>query len=239
MGSLPSDSLVLHQLCPAAAVLRSATVPAFFGGSFVPFSGPSIRRRSICLFPAADGRVSASARNGSLVSNSMKSNNGIYTIGDFMTKKDDLITVKPSTSVDEALEKLVRYGIAGFPVIDDDWTLVGVVSGYDLLALNSISGCRITDKSIFPEVDSTWKKFNEIQKLSSKTNGRTVGEMMTSAPLVVREKSNLESAARLLLETKYRRLPVVDSAGKLIGIITRGNIVRAALQLKQAKARRT
>ncbi|KAK7834608.1 cbs domain-containing protein cbsx1 [Quercus suber] len=50
---------------------------------------------------------------------------------------------------------------------------------------------------------------------------------MTPAPVVVRETSNLEDAARILLETKYCRLPVVDADGKLVGIITRGNVVRA------------
>jgi hypothetical protein len=39
---------------------------------------------------------------------------------------------------------------------------------------------------------------------------------MTSSPLVVRENTNLDAAIRLLLETKYRRLPVVDSTGKLV-----------------------
>ena len=82
-------------------------------------------------------------------------------------------------------------------------------------------------------MDSTWKTFNEIQKLLSKTNGKVIGDVMTSAPLVVRETTNLEDAARLLLETKYRRLPVVDSSGKLVGIITRGNVVRAALKIKK------
>lgn len=56
---------------------------------------------------------------------------------------------------------------------------------------------------------------------------------MTPAPLVVRETTNLEDAARLLLVTKYRRLPVVDSSGKLVGIITRGNVVQAALEIKK------
>ncbi|PKU63281.1 CBS domain-containing protein CBSX1, chloroplastic-like [Dendrobium catenatum] len=233
MESLLTDGFALHPRCSAAAVLRPAT-----GGSFAQLSRPLMRRRSIHLSPATASRISASATNGSLISKSMQSNRGVYAIGDFMTKKEDLIIVKPSTSVDEALEKLVEHRITGFPVIDDDWTLVGVVSDYDLLALKSISGCGLTGRSMFPEVDSTWKKFNEIQKLSSKTNGKTVGELMTPAPLVVRETSNLEAAARLLLETKYRRLPVVDVAGKLIGIITRGNVVRAALQLRNARAKR-
>nr|4GQV_A Chain A, CBS domain-containing protein CBSX1, chloroplastic [Arabidopsis thaliana] len=159
---------------------------------------------------------------------------GVYTVGEFMTKKEDLHVVKPTTTVDEALELLVENRITGFPVIDEDWKLVGLVSDYDLLALDSISGSGRTENSMFPEVDSTWKTFNAVQKLLSKTNGKLVGDLMTPAPLVVEEKTNLEDAAKILLETKYRRLPVVDSDGKLVGIITRGNVVRAALQIKRS-----
>lgn len=158
----------------------------------------------------------------------------MYTVGEFMTKKEDLHVVKPTTTVDEALELLVENRITGFPVIDEDWKLVGLVSDYDLLALDSISGSGRTENSMFPEVDSTWKTFNAVQKLLSKTNGKLVGDLMTPAPLVVEEKTNLEDAAKILLETKYRRLPVVDSDGKLVGIITRGNVVRAALQIKRS-----
>ncbi|CAK9318052.1 unnamed protein product [Citrullus colocynthis] len=164
---------------------------------------------------------------------------GTYTVGDFMTRKENLYVVKPTTTVDEALEVLVEKRITGFPVVDDDWNLVGVVSDYDLLALDSISGGTQSDNNLFPDVDSSWKTFNEIQKLLSKTNGKVVGDLMTSAPLAVRETSNLEDAAKLLLETKYRRLPVVDADGKLVGIITRGNVVRAALQIKRAGERST
>uniref|UniRef100_A0A7N0TVT1 CBS domain-containing protein n=1 Tax=Kalanchoe fedtschenkoi TaxID=63787 RepID=A0A7N0TVT1_KALFE len=159
----------------------------------------------------------------------------VYTVGDFMTRKEELHVVKPSTTVEDALEALVEKRITGFPVIDDDWKLVGVVSDYDLLALDSISGATpMETNNLFPDVDSSWKTFNEIQKLLSKTNGRVVGDVMTSNPLVVRETTNLEDAARILLETKYRRLPVVDAKGRLVGIITRGNVVRAALQIKKA-----
>lgn len=41
-----------------------------------------------------------------------------------------------------------------------------------------------------------WQTFNQIQKLLSKTNGKVVGDLMTAAPLVVRESTNLEDAAR-------------------------------------------
>ncbi|KAI7730936.1 hypothetical protein M8C21_032493, partial [Ambrosia artemisiifolia] len=174
-----------------------------------------------------------------LTANFLPQRDGVLIVGDFMTNKDELRVVKPTTTVDEALEALVEHRITGFPVIDDDWKLVGLVSDYDLLALDSVSGAMRSDTSMFPEVDSTWKTFNEVQKLLSKTDGKVVGDLMTPAPLVVRPNTNLEDAARLLLETKYRRLPVVDGEGKLVGIITRGNVVRAALQIKKANETKT
>ncbi|KAF7848569.1 hypothetical protein BT93_L1833 [Corymbia citriodora subsp. variegata] len=141
---------------------------------------------------------------GARVTNSVPPRNGSYTVGDFMTRKEDLHFVKATTTVDEALETLVEKRITGFPVIDDDWNLVGVVSDYDLLALDSISGGCQGDANIFPDIDSSWKAFNRIQRLLIKTHGKVVGDLMTPAPLVVWETTNLEDAARLLLETKYR-----------------------------------
>ncbi|KAK4405203.1 CBS domain-containing protein CBSX1, chloroplastic [Sesamum angolense] len=153
------------------------------------------RRRRFSEFRRLDAAPFAAAGT----TNSVPPREGIYTVGDFMTTKEHLHVVKPTTTVDEALETLVEKRITGFPVVDDDWKLVGVVSDYDLLALDSISGGgQEQETSIFPVVDSSWKTFNEIQKLLSKTNGR------------------------LLLKTKYRRLPVVDGEGKLLLLASLG-----------------
>eukprot|EP00850_Spirogloea_muscicola_P009188 SM000051S17548 [mRNA] locus=s51:256584:259043:+ [translate_table: standard] len=162
----------------------------------------------------------------------------LMTVGDVMTR-GALIAVKKSTTVDEALEALVDNRITGMPVVDDNGRLIGVVSDYDLLALDTISGDKpAAATGLFPQAGSSWKAFKEIQKLLLKTRGTTVGDVMTPSPLVVRSMTNLEDAARLLLEYKYRRLPVVDDTGKLVGLLTRGNVVRAALQMKRdAEAR--
>ncbi|GAV91730.1 CBS domain-containing protein [Cephalotus follicularis] len=246
---LHSDALCLTRL---RANTNSATSASQLPCLFLLLSRPC--RRQFSMTATASDRISqlhnrsfVVAAGGTLTTNSVPPRNGVYTVGDFMTTKDHLHVVKPTTTVDEALELLVDNRITGFPVIDDDWKLVGLVSDYDLLALDSIIGGGRTDNSMFPEVDSTWKTFNEVQNLLSKTNGKVVGDLMTPAPIVVRETTNLEDAAspnleflnwssnvRLLLATKYRRLPVVDADGKLVGIITRGNVVRAAIQIKRA-----
>lgn len=189
------------------------------------------RQLSRSLRPASLPSTSANA--AASTSNSQPPRDVNYSVGDFMTRKEDLHVVKATTKVGEALEMLVEKRVTGLPVVDNDWKLVGVVSDYDLLALDSISGAGQADTNLFPDVDSTWKTFNEVQKLLSKTNGKVVSDVMTPTPLSVHEDTNLEDAARLLLQTKYRRLPVVDVDGKLVGIITRGNVVRAALEIKR------
>ncbi|XP_077224809.1 CBS domain-containing protein CBSX1, chloroplastic-like [Tasmannia lanceolata] len=229
------EALVLSRLSPASTTAQFPLLHLPLISSLTP----KTRLLSQPLINRSDRRTrffhpSAVARGPTLMPNPVPPKNGAYAVGDFMTKKEDLHVVKPTTTVDEALEAIVKNRITGFPVIDDDWKLVGVVSDYDLLALDSISGSGRNDTSLFPEVDSSWKKFNEIQRLLSKINGKVIADVMTPAPLVVRKTTNLEDAARLLLETKYRRLPVVDDAGKLVGIITRGNVVRAALRMKCA-----
>ncbi|OWM66281.1 CBS domain-containing protein CBSX1, chloroplastic-like isoform X1 [Punica granatum] len=226
VNSQPLALLRLRAAAIASSQLQLQLLPLSSRSFLAPLSLSS--RRTLGLRRSFALSVSAT-----LTANSTPARSGVYTVGDFMTRKEEMHVVKPTTSVDDALEMLVENRITGFPVIDDDWKLVGLVSDYDLLALDSISGGGLADNNMFPEVDSTWKTFNEVQKLLSKTNGQVIGDLMTPAPVVVRETTNLEDAARLLLETKYRRLPVVDVDGKLVGIITRGNVVRAALQIKR------
>ncbi|KAM7507117.1 hypothetical protein LguiA_017570 [Lonicera macranthoides] len=229
----PTCSFSSSSSSSAAAVFHHHQLPCLLSShSSWPTLSSTFTSRS--FFLSEPRRNIALAASSTLTANSVPPRNGVYTVGDFMTTKEELHVVKPTTTVDEALEMLVENRITGFPVVDDDWTLVGLVSDYDLLALDSISGTGRTDTSMFPEVDSTWKTFNKVQNLLSKTDGKVVGDLMTPAPIVVRESTNLEDAARLLLETKYRRLPVVDGDGKLVGIITRGNVVRAALLIKRA-----
>lgn len=150
----------------------------------------------------------------------------------------DIHSVSPDTSVDHALELLVSNRVTGLPVLDDDGTVVGVVSDYDLLSLEGIaeSAAPTVGNNIFPELSMEWNAFRQVQRLISKNAGKTVADVMTEDPVVVRPETNMSAAAKVLLDRKVRRLPVVDKDGRLLGMITRHDIIKAALAQRQAAA---
>ncbi|XP_044508104.1 CBS domain-containing protein CBSX1, chloroplastic-like [Mangifera indica] len=231
-------SLISMSSCLTVARLSSVHSASHrqFPCTVVAARSTFLSRQRRCSFSSDSAAL---APNGAGITNSFPPRSGMYTVGDFMTRKEDLHIVKTTTTVDEALEGLAEKRITGFPVIDDDWKLVGVVSDYDVLAIDYISGFYQNDANLFPNVNSSWKTFKMIQRLLSKTNGKVVGDLMTPTPIVVYENTKLEDAARLFLETKYHRLPVVDGDGKLVGIITRGHVVRAAVLIKRSGERWT
>ncbi|XP_074587565.1 CBS domain-containing protein CBSX2, chloroplastic-like [Curcuma longa] len=128
-----SMELVLARSPPTLGVNASPSLLPLHSRRSAPFLAPRRQRLFVLRPPVPASPPTALAHNGTVTSQ----DNGVYTVGHFMTKKEDLHVVKPSTSIDEALELLVENRVTGFPVIDDDWNLVGVVSDYDLLALDS------------------------------------------------------------------------------------------------------
>jgi CBS domain-containing protein len=142
--------------------------------------------------------------------------------------------VHPDTTVDQALELLVSNSVTGMPVLDDDGVVVGVVSDYDLLSLEGIAEQAREGTGIFPELSMEWNTFRAVQRLISKNSGKTVADVMTEEPLVVRPETNMAAAAKILLDMKVRRLPVVDDAGRLLGIFTRRDVIKAALATRKA-----
>jgi CBS domain-containing protein len=152
------------------------------------------------------------------------------TVGDVMTFKK-IFFARPDTTIDEALEILVNNNITGLPVLDNDDRLVGVVSDFDLLSLDHISGERHTN-GIFPDITTDWPAFQEVEKLILKNHGRVVEDVMTADPVTVDRGTSLEKAARLLLDKRIRRLPVVDENHNLVGMFSRGDVIRAALKAR-------
>jgi CBS domain-containing protein len=145
------------------------------------------------------------------------------TVADVMTP--DPIVVLPETSLAEAVKILAERRISGLPVVDPVGKLVGVISETDLMwqetGVKSPAFITILDSVIF--LENPVKYEQELHKAL----GQTVGEVMTKKSIVtVKPDKSLREAAQVMHDRSVPRLPVVDEAGQLVGILTRGDIIR-------------
>lgn len=143
-------------------------------------------------------------------------------VADVMSR--DLITVLPQTPLKEAIQLLAERRITGLPVVDEEDKLVGVISETDLMwqetGVDPPAYIMFLDSVIYLQNPATYEK--ELHKAL----GQTVGEVMTTNVITITPEKDLREAAKLMHEKHVRRLPVVDPTGKVIGILTRGDIVR-------------
>jgi CBS domain-containing protein len=123
---------------------------------------------------------------------------------DIMTKR--VISVKTDTPIYDVLKLIASYGISGLPVVEDDMTLVGIVSEKDVL-------------SLFYDDDD-----NEI----------TVSDFMTQPPLYFDEDESLLDICDFLKKNVFRRVPIT-SKGKLAGIISIRDVIEYILQLRRER----
>ena len=124
---------------------------------------------------------------------------------DIMTT--DLITVKMDTPIYIVLEHIAKHGISGLPVVEDDMTLVGIVSEKDVL-------------SLFYDNEGN----DEI----------TVNDFMTQPPLYFDENESLLDVCDFLKKNVFRRVPIT-SKGRLVGIISIRDIIEHILKLRHEK----
>ena len=108
-----------------------------------------------------------------------------------------LVTVKKDTPIYKAIEIMAEKNLTGLPVVDDDLTLLGIVSEKDVLKLIN----------------------------NSENTGERVEDFMTFEPVSFGEHDDLMEICECLIDNDFRRLPIV-SGGKLVGIISRKDIIR-------------
>lgn len=142
---------------------------------------------------------------------------------DVMTR--GLVTFTKETSVKEATEALVKKKIGGAPVVDDEGGLIGIVSESDLIMqdvkLHFPTYIQLLDGYIY--LPRSLERFEEAFK---KAVGAKVGDVMTTDVVTVDEDASLEDVATLMIDQDISRVPVMAD-GKLVGIITKGDIVKA------------
>jgi CBS domain-containing protein len=138
-------------------------------------------------------------------------------VSDIMTK--DVISVKPTTSVHEAARTLVEHRISGVPVVDDAGRVVGLLTEGDLIL-------RHKPREHAPWWRAFFSDGEELAREYQKAVGMTVAEVMTRSVISVAPDLPVEAVATILDEHRIRRVPVV-AEGRLVGVVSRGDLVRA------------
>lgn len=146
----------------------------------------------------------------------------------------DVITVDPETTAQAMATLLAERGISGAPVVDANGRLVGIVSEGDLLHRAEIGTARRHRE----RRRSWWLDHfaSELARDYVKSHGRTVRDIMTRDVVTVTEDTDLGDVAALLEAKRIKRVPVTRD-GKVIGIISRANLVRALAATKGAPLR--
>ncbi len=138
---------------------------------------------------------------------------------DIMTH--DVITAKPGMMIDNIARKLVENRISSLPVVAGDCELVGIISESDLLHRSEINTMRKRKwwLEIFLDPDTHAREF-------VKAHGVKVDDLMSSIVITVTADAELADVADILDKHHVHRVPVLEG-GKLVGIISRGDMVRA------------
>lgn len=123
---------------------------------------------------------------------------------DYMTREEKLITFHLDTDIEEVVEVLLNNQITGAPVLNDKGQLVGLIDDKDCL------------KVLF-----------DIAYHNQPVTNSTVADYMTSVMKTIPVHANIVEVADTFLNTKYKRLLVVDVDGSLKGQISRQDILRA------------
>ena len=153
----------------------------------------------------------------------------MLTVRDAMTP--ETITVGPDAQLKDVARILIDAGISGVPVVAESGAVLGVVSEADFLIKGQ--GAQVLRHRrlarLLGESETTRR---QVAKIAA----RTAGEAMSSPAVTIAPTRSLQDAAATMTRAAVNRLPVVED-GRLIGIVTRADLVRAYLRTDEELAR--
>jgi CBS domain-containing protein len=127
------------------------------------------------------------------------------------------VWVSESTSFKEIAARLREFRVSAFPVLDADGRVTGVVSEADLLVKEAVPD----------EPNIIWGLLAGIghHAARAKAGAVTAADLMTSPAVTIGPGDTIEHAARLMFTHRVKRLPVVDTGGRLAGIVSRSDVL--------------
>lgn len=142
-----------------------------------------------------------------------------WSVNDVMTR--DVVTVTSDTPYKDVVDTLVRHGVSAAPVVDGDGRVLGVVSEADLLHKMEYAGSE-------PFAGILERKRRRTAR--TKSEGERADDLMTAPAIVVSSVESVTTAAKLLESQRVKRLPVVDQYGRLVGIVSRRDLLGVYLR---------
>jgi len=143
-------------------------------------------------------------------------------VNDIMTR--DPRTVSPDTNLQEVASTMCLYRIPALPVIDDDGKLVGNISEMDIL------------KNLLPSMEDIMagEATMEIERMLpnySSSMDKTVNDLMIKNPVSVTADMHVLKATAKMTSHRFRRIPVIDADGKLVGVMSLGDVHKAVFHI--------
>ncbi len=147
-------------------------------------------------------------------------------VRDIMTKK--VVSISPDTSLFEAAKIISEHNFDGMPVVDKENHIIGIVTEYDLIMRTSTANASFLQK-ILNEVylKQTDKVKDAAEEGAREIASLKVSDIMNKEPLVLKEDASFEEViATFIAHHRVNPIPIVDSENKVVGIISRFDILR-------------
>lgn len=141
----------------------------------------------------------------------------VFTVSEVMTR--NVITASPETKFKDVVRLLEENRVSGLPVVDRGGRLVGIISEADLL-----------NKAEKREPDAYVLESRRHRLDRSRASALDVASAMSRDVVTVSADAPIALAAREMHARGYKRLPVVDSKGRLVGIVSRGDVLKVFLR---------
>ncbi|WP_055569253.1 CBS domain-containing protein [Streptomyces atriruber] len=138
----------------------------------------------------------------------------------------DVISAQRGTPFKEVARLLSEHCISGLPVIDSDEKVIGVISETDLLVREAEAPGSYAPSRRFRLL----KQHSVARKDRSKSTARTAGQLMSTPPICVHAEQTIAEGARRMAEHRVERLPVIDDEDRLVGIVTRRDLLQMFLR---------
>ena len=136
-----------------------------------------------------------------------------WHVEDVMTR--NVISVSPDASYREVVDALVEHGVSAAPVVSETGEVLGIVSEADLLPRIETAGEEAPRGAL-----------RSSRHAGQKAHATHAAELMTAPPITIGPDATISAAARAMETSRVKRLPVVDAETRLLGIVSRQDLLR-------------